>query len=202
MGAFRVRPSFLTANGPCFRPVADGVPLTAGGGTRWPGCASGPLCGSMSASRRECTGSLEGGRAPGAASLADLPVEPVSVGGEGRGPGVSGAFPAPRHQSHTPCPLDDSLEDSPPVWYSPRTFEHDKSRCRGWRGFTGQSFGRAEHEIHHECGPAGLVRGAEPCPGVTVEVLVERQQVVPVRVLLEEALPAEHRPTAVRVVEE
>src|SRR6266704_7004536 len=62
--------------------------------------------------------------------------------------------------------------------------------------------GVPQDQVDDEAGPAGLVRGAEAAPGVAVEVLVERQQVVPVRVGLEQLLVAEDRPAAVFVVEE
>ena len=51
-------------------------------------------------------------------------------------------------------------------------------------------------------GPAGLVGGAGTAAGVAVEVLVEGQQVVPIRVGLEEAGVAEDRAAAAGVVEE
>ena len=45
----------------------------------------------------------------------------------------------------------------------------------------------------HQAGPPGLVRGAEPGPVVAVEVLVEEDEVPPVRVLLEQPDPAVDR---------
>src|SRR5262249_42513336 len=42
----------------------------------------------------------------------------------------------------------------------------------------------------HQAGPPGLVRGAEPGPVVPVEVLVKQDEVTPVRVLLENPVPA------------
>src|SRR3954452_10040630 len=50
--------------------------------------------------------------------------------------------------------------------------------------------------------PAGLVARAQAGPVVTVEVLVERDQVVPVRIALEGLAAAEHRPAAVLVLGE
>src|SRR5438067_8396067 len=44
----------------------------------------------------------------------------------------------------------------------------------------------ADDQVGDEAGPPGLVRGSEAGAGVAVEVLVERDQVVPGRVLLEE----------------
>src|SRR6478609_930410 len=49
---------------------------------------------------------------------------------------------------------------------------------------------RVEHpttadQVRDDAGPAGLVRGSDPLARVAVEVLVEEQQVVPVRVGLE-----------------
>ena len=57
-------------------------------------------------------------------------------------------------------------------------------------------------EVGDQRGPAGLVGGADTAAGVAVEVLVEGQQAVPVRVGLEQAGVAEDRAAAVGVVEE
>src|SRR5215212_9728558 len=57
-------------------------------------------------------------------------------------------------------------------------------------------------QIQHERRPAGLVRGAEPGAGVAVKVLVEEQQVAPLRVALEEAGVAVERPPPVAVERE
>src|SRR4051812_48640197 len=46
-----------------------------------------------------------------------------------------------------------------------------------------------QDQVGHEGGPAGLVGGAEATAGVTVEVLVERRELTPVRVLLEACQP-------------
>ena len=43
-----------------------------------------------------------------------------------------------------------------------------------------------QDQVDDQRGPPGLVRGAQPGAGVAVEVLVERQQVVPGRVALEQ----------------
>src|SRR3954469_4115779 len=70
---------------------------------------------------------------------------------------------------------------------------------------SGARLGRAaaaDDQVGHEPGPAGLVRGAEAHAGVAVEVLVERDLVVPRRVALEQLVAAEHGAAAVPVVEE
>ena len=66
----------------------------------------------------------------------------------------------------------------------------------------GAAAGDAHDEVGDQRGPARLVRGTDTTAGVAVEILVERQQVVPVRVGLEEAGVAEDRAAAVLVVEE
>src|SRR4051794_39919647 len=87
------------------------------------------------------------------------------------------------------------------------------SRARPWR--TGLAIGssvrplrnrrRARGQRQQERdrpGPAGLVARAQAGPVVTVEVLVERDQVVPVRIALEGLAAAEHRPAAMLVLGE
>jgi hypothetical protein len=49
--------------------------------------------------------------------------------------------------------------------------------------------------------PSGLVTGADSPAGVAVEVLVKRNQVMPVRVRLEQFVVAEHWPPSFAVVE-
>ncbi len=60
----------------------------------------------------------------------------------------------------------------------------------------------ADDQVGDEPRPAGLVRRAEAGAGVAVEVLVERDQVVPGRVALEQLVAAEDRPPPVRALEE
>ena len=60
----------------------------------------------------------------------------------------------------------------------------------------------ADDEVGDQRGPACLVGGADTTAGVAVEVLVEGQQVVPVRVALEEVDVTEDRAAAAGVVEE
>src|SRR5205823_2498588 len=57
-------------------------------------------------------------------------------------------------------------------------------------------------QLGDDGGPAGLVRGAEALAGVAVEVLVEEDQVAPVRVGLELLAGAEDRAAAVRAAQE
>src|SRR5450759_4929755 len=59
----------------------------------------------------------------------------------------------------------------------------------------------SDNQIGDEARPTGLVRGAQPCASVPVEVLVERDQVVPRVVFLEPRLRAKHG-TATAIVEE
>src|SRR5665213_1144143 len=59
----------------------------------------------------------------------------------------------------------------------------------------------SDDQIGDEARPTGLVRGAQPGTGVPVEVLVERDQVVPRVVFLEPRLRAKHG-TATAIVEE
>src|SRR5580700_7431366 len=54
----------------------------------------------------------------------------------------------------------------------------------------------------HQAGPAGLVGGAEPGSVIAVEVLVEQNEVTPVRVVLEQPGPAVDRPPPVIVTQE
>jgi transcriptional regulator of nitric oxide reductase len=66
----------------------------------------------------------------------------------------------------------------------------------------GAVVGGAKDEVGDQRRPARLVAGVDAPAGVTVEVLVEGQQVVPVPVGLEEAGIAEDRAAALLVVEE
>jgi hypothetical protein len=66
----------------------------------------------------------------------------------------------------------------------------------------GAVVGGAQDEVGDQRRPARLVAGADAPAGVTVEVLVEGQQVVPVPVGLEEAGVAEDRAAAILVVED
>src|SRR6516164_11325697 len=66
----------------------------------------------------------------------------------------------------------------------------------------GGAAGGTQDEVGDQRGPARLVGGADATAGVAVEVLVEGQQVVPVRVGLEEVDVAEDRAAAALVVEE
>src|SRR6058998_2230471 len=59
-----------------------------------------------------------------------------------------------------------------------------------------------EDQIGDEPGPPRLVRGAQALAAVAVEVLVERQHVVPGRVRLELGRLAVHRTPALVVVQE
>jgi hypothetical protein len=76
------------------------------------------------------------------------------------------------------------------------------SIARLWPVPGGATVGGAHDEVGDQRGPARLVGGADATAGVAVEVLVERQQVVPVRMGLEEADVTEDRAAAVLVVEE
>src|SRR5262252_10090753 len=60
----------------------------------------------------------------------------------------------------------------------------------------GAAAGGAHDEVGDQRGPARLVGGADATAGVAVEVLVEGQQAVPVRVGLEEVDVAEDRAAA------
>jgi len=60
----------------------------------------------------------------------------------------------------------------------------------------------AQDQVGDQARPPGLVRGAEPGAGVAVEVLVERDEVVPGWVRLELLVMAEDWPPAVAVVGE
>src|SRR5215468_4042132 len=66
--------------------------------------------------------------------------------------------------------------------------------------------GRAAPEQMHpssdQPGPPGLVARAEACPVVAMEVLVEEDEVAPVRIVLELGGAAVHRPPAIRVAQE
>src|SRR3974390_106487 len=57
-------------------------------------------------------------------------------------------------------------------------------------------------QLGDQSGPSSLVTGAGDSPPVTVEVLVERNQVAPVGVVLEGAVVGEHRPAAFVIPEE
>src|SRR5262245_15954386 len=57
-------------------------------------------------------------------------------------------------------------------------------------------------QIGDETGPSGLVARADTGAGVAVEVLVEEDQIAPVRVGLERGGFAVHRPGALLVAEE
>src|SRR3974390_1380636 len=57
-------------------------------------------------------------------------------------------------------------------------------------------------QLGDQSSPSSLVTGADASPRVTVEVLVERNQVSPVGVVLEVAGGAEHRAAAVVIAEE
>src|SRR5438067_6433261 len=57
-------------------------------------------------------------------------------------------------------------------------------------------------QLGDERGPSGLMAGADRRARVAVEVLVKRNQIVPVRIALEQVDAAEHRTPAVSVVEE
>jgi hypothetical protein len=63
----------------------------------------------------------------------------------------------------------------------------------------------ATKKVQQPCnraGPAGLVARPDACPVVAVEVLVEQDQVAPVRILLELRGAAVHRAAAFRVAQE
>src|SRR5215212_8452411 len=57
-------------------------------------------------------------------------------------------------------------------------------------------------ERRDQCGPAGLMRGAQPLAGLGVEVLMEEDEIAPVGILLEFAAVAVDRPPAGRVTGE
>src|SRR5262245_42850981 len=81
------------------------------------------------------------------------------------------------------------------------------ARCTlfGWPGMTAiafMGFSTLLKQLGDERGPAGLVAGADGRTRVAVEVLVERNQVVPVRIGLEERVAAEHRTPTLSVLEE
>ncbi len=56
--------------------------------------------------------------------------------------------------------------------------------------------------VDHQCGPSGLVRGPEAHAGVAVEILVERDQVPPALVLLEQLVPTVYRTAPVGIEQE
>src|SRR6187455_830924 len=65
-----------------------------------------------------------------------------------------------------------------------------------WRGFDrdlleAQVSAVLNQQRHERC-PSGLMTGAESLAGITMEVLVERHVVMPVRVMLEEFVLTEH----------
>src|SRR6185503_11783733 len=75
----------------------------------------------------------------------------------------------------------------------------------GWRGWVlaGGALGvEGDDEVHHERGPAGLVGGAQPATVVAVEVLVERDEVAPPLVALEQVAVAVYRAVPVLVEQE
>src|SRR5262245_49435677 len=57
------------------------------------------------------------------------------------------------------------------------------------------------HDPRDHAGPSGLMTGAEAGAVVAVKVLVEENQIAPVRILLEHARAAKHRTTAVGAAE-
>ena len=54
-------------------------------------------------------------------------------------------------------------------------------------------------EFRHQCRPAGLVAGPNARAVVAMEVLIEQQQITPVRILLELLRAAVDRPAAAAV---
>ena len=50
----------------------------------------------------------------------------------------------------------------------------------------------------HQAGPPRLMRRADPCSVVTMEVFIKQEQVTPVRILLKFFHAAEYRPASVR----
>src|SRR5262245_18536100 len=81
------------------------------------------------------------------------------------------------------------------------------ARCTlfDWPGSTAIAFidlSALLNEFRDERGPAGLLARADRAAAVAVEVFGELHEVVSVRVCLEQLVAAEHRPPAVRVVEE
>src|SRR6267142_1545009 len=58
------------------------------------------------------------------------------------------------------------------------------------------------HGARDDAGPSGLMARPEPRAVVAVEVFIEQDEVAPVRVLLELAGAAVHRPPAIRVAQE
>src|SRR5439155_21568978 len=65
-----------------------------------------------------------------------------------------------------------------------------------------RSFPALLDELRHEPRPSRLVAGADPGAGIAVEVLVEEDQVAPVRIGLEFVLHTVHGALAIRVAEE
>ena len=60
--------------------------------------------------------------------------------------------------------------------------------------------GVARHQqLRDEAGPARLMRGTDAAAGVAVEVLVEGDQIAPVRIVLEQVLVPEDRASALLV---
>src|SRR5436190_21732373 len=66
----------------------------------------------------------------------------------------------------------------------------------------GDRVGATQQAGRDEAGPARLVRRPQPGSGVAVEILVEPQLVVPVRIGLEQLVPAENRTAPGGVVAE
>src|SRR5829696_2849247 len=69
-------------------------------------------------------------------------------------------------------------------------------------GAAGSLAAELVEELGDQAGPAGLVAGADAAAGVAVEVLVEGDEVAPVRVALEFLLLAEDRAATVGVEHE
>src|SRR5687768_15950899 len=77
------------------------------------------------------------------------------------------------------------------------------SRCPGRRRRrSALAPARLLDELGHEAGPPGLVAGAEAGAVVAVEVLVEQDEVAPVRILLEGPAAAVHGTRAVGAAQE
>src|SRR5262249_46362176 len=65
----------------------------------------------------------------------------------------------------------------------------------------GRDGGEEMHHTRNHTGPSGLMAGAEPSPVIAVEILVEENEVTPVRVLLELVAAAVNRAIALVVPE-
>src|SRR3954464_6406008 len=92
----------------------------------------------------------------------------------------------------------------PPIRLDSAASSHRPSA--GWGVFLHGGLGcapaAAGDEVGHQAGPPGLVRRAEAGAVVTVEVLMERNEVVPGRIGLELLLAREDGPAAAGIVEE